>query len=105
MTNLRFWIPRNLIIIPLIVLLVIKAGCSSGESSGGGAEQPSGEKVLAGQPRDLGKASDAASEKAMSDAGGYIMSIEAGDHLGETATVRGHVKDYQYHDGKRAGLQ
>ena len=29
------------------------------------------------------------------------MSIEAGDHLGETGTVRGHVKDYQYHDGKK----
>ena len=101
MTNLRFWIPRNLIIIPLIVLLVITAGCSSGESSGGGAEQPSGEKVQAGQQRELGKASDAESDKAVADAGGYIMSIVAGDHLGETATVRGHVKDYQYHDGKK----
>jgi hypothetical protein len=101
MTNLRFWIRRNLIITPLIVLLVITAACSSGESPGGGAEQPSGEKVLAGQPRDLGKASDSASDKAVADAGGYIMSIEAGDHLGETGTVRGHVKDYQYHDGKK----
>ena len=101
MTNLRLRIPRHLIITHLIVLLVITAGCSNGESSGGGAEQSSGEMVQAGQQRDLGKASDAASEKAVSDAGGYIMSIEAGDHLGETATVRGHVKDYQYHDGKK----
>ena len=97
MTNLRLGILRNLIITHLIVLLVITASCSNGESSGGRAEQP----VKAGQPRDLGKASDASSEKAVADAGGYIMSIEAGGHLGETATVRGHVKDYQYHDGRK----
>ena len=50
MTNLRLGILRNLIITHLIVLLVITASCSNGESSGGRAEQP----VKAGQPRDLG---------------------------------------------------
>ncbi len=99
MTNQTSWIRRNLITTPLIVVLIATAGCSSSATSDVG--QPAEGKVQAGQLRELGKASDGAAEQAAADAGGYIMSIKAGDHLGETVTVRGHVKDYQYHDGKK----
>lgn len=33
-------------------------------------------------------------------AAGYIPSIRAIDHVGETGTVKGLIRDYQYHDGK-----
>ena len=44
-------------------------------------------------------ADDAAADAAV--AAEYIPSIRAGDHVGEQVTVKGHVKDYQYHDGKK----
>lgn len=35
------------------------------------------------------------------EAAGYIPSIKAGEHVGEQGTVKGRVRDYQYHDGKK----
>ncbi len=33
-------------------------------------------------------------------AAGYVPSIHASEHVGKSVTVKGQVRDYQYHDGK-----
>jgi len=44
---------------------------------------------------------DAAAAADAVEAAGYVPSIRASEHVGESVTVKGLVKDYQYHDGKK----
>lgn len=71
----------------LVVSLVIVAALAA---CGGTGAKPSGDSEAV-----VAAAADAA------EAEGYIPSIRAGDHVGEQVTVKGQVKDYQYHDGKK----
>lgn len=52
------------------------------------------------QPSDVAAAAEA--DAAAAAAAGYVLSIDAGKHMGEEVTVRGTVKDYSFLWG-RAG--
>ncbi len=82
-----------LLIVGMIAILAALA-CGPSASSDGAAKADS-----AASP-DVG-AADAGGIASESKALGYIPSSEAGAHLGEEGTVRGHVKDYQYQSGKK----
>ena len=53
------------------------------------------------QPVDSGGSVDAAAAADAIEAAGYVPSIRASEHVGESVTVKGQVRDYQYHDGKK----
>ena len=52
------------------------------------------------QPIDSAVEVDAAAAADAIVAAGYVPSIRASEHVGESVTVKGQVRDYQYHDGK-----
>lgn len=74
----------------LVFLMVVLVACGGGSKDGSGKSGTGPVATI-----------DIAAEVAAAEAKGYISSLKAADHMGEEVTVRGLVKDYQYHDGKK----
>ena len=95
---------RASIIFPLLIMVLIGllalTGCGSSSSSGnsgtGSGSEGGGNADAGGAPGMADPLAMAAETEAM----GFIPSSKAGEHLGETGTVRGVVKDYQWISGR-----
>ena len=81
--RLKFALPGVLMVLILVAALT---GC------GASSEAQAGEAAAA----------DAAAAAAAASAAGYVLSFDAGKHMGEEVTVKGTVRDYSFLWG-RAG--
>ena len=98
---MRAGIVFPLLVMGLIAMLTLAVGCGGTSSPSGGSEAAS--SASDGGSSEQAAASsdqDASAMAADTEAMGYIPSSKAGDHIGQEATVRGVIKDYQWISGR-----
>jgi len=71
-------------VLAAMILMAVLAGCG-GSSQGQGAQTQEA----------------AAAEAAAAAAAGYVLSTDAGKHMGEEVTVKGTIKDYSFLWGRK----
>ena len=95
---MRAGIVFPLLVLGLIGMLTLAAGCGTSSPSGG----PAGGSSNGGGAGEAAAAAeqDPDSMAKETEAMGFIPSSKAGEHIGQEVTVRGVIEDYQWISGR-----